>query len=486
MKRLVQGWTLPVVLLVFACVAFLRVSVYHPALLTGNDLFWHLEYGNYILEHGALPTVDWLTWTSAGQPYQITQWLGEVLLALPVKLGGPLLLSITLTAAACLTLFFAWRTAALYVHNPVIALYVALFTIFPVLTLNARPQVFGLTCFSALVWVLAVWLERRERWALWAMSAVMVCWVNLHGSYIIGVVYIAALGGGAWLGTLAEMKGKFFASVHAHLPLAIASFTAIFAVLINPYGWHAFEYVLQISQLETTKSGVISEWAATSLTTGHGQAFFIIFFVALLSMSLAKQRPTLQSMLGFLGTVYFGLQADRQSLIALLALVPYFAQSLQSSWMESELERKLAIYVPLWKGVMVLTIGGGLGYAMHSMSAQHIENNFERMYPVKLMRYLDEKKIDGKIFNKVEYGGYIESLGKKAFIDGRLDLFKDEMALGSFNALNGKAGWQAFLDKYKPDLYILDNEDVLVESLLKTNKCNYIYLDKYHSALQCS
>ncbi len=81
---------------------------------------------------------------------------------------------------------------------------------------------------------------------------------------------------------------------------------------------------------------------------------------------------------------------------------------------------------------------------------------------------------------------YAASKGRKVWMDGRLDLFGDDMTLGTNDAVQGKAGWRDFLDKYNPDLFILDNKDVLIEHLLKTNKCSYIYLDKYHSALQCS
>ena len=477
--------TIPMVLLVFVCFALLRLSVFHPTVLVGNDLFWHLAYGNSILDHHALPTADWLSWTFKDQPYQITQWLGEVLLALAVRFGGSTLLSMTLTVASVLTLYCAWRAAALYIRNPVTALFLALLTVLPVLTLNARPQIFGMLAFAALVWALSVWFERKDPRALVAMPAIMVLWVNLHGSFIVGVLYIAALGGGAWIVTFLEMKHKFVASVRAHLPLALASFAAIFAVLINPYGWHAFEYVIKISHLQSTAPGAIREWDSTSLTTDHGFSFIAIVLLVFATIALKKERPTVQMVLAFLSTVYFGLQADRQSLLALIALVPIFGQALMGSWFESEIDRNLNAVVKLWKaGVIILFVGCG-AMLLHSASIRYIEDSFERMYPKKLLDYLDKNHIEGKLFNSVEHGGYIASRGRLVFLDGRLDLYGDPFFYGTGLTIRGEAGWREFLAKYKPDLFILDNKNVLIELLMKSDKCQSLYSDQYHSALKC-
>lgn len=485
MQRKFALKTIPVVLLIFAIIAVLKSSIYHSSMIVGNDLLWHIEYGKYFINHYTLPTGDWLTWTSTDQPYQITQWLGELLLTMPYYFGGSQYLAITVAAIGCSTLLFSWRTAIVYIKNPVLALLIAIVTIFPIFTLNSRPQLFGFTAFSALVWVLTVWVEKKERWTLFAMPLIMIFWVNVHGSFVVGLAYIAALGGGAWLFTYAKLNGRFMDSVRFHGPLALASFAAIFAVLINPYGWRAFEAVAKISQLETSKSGVISEWAATSLTTMHGESFFIISFCILVSIAMAKERPDAKTIIGFIGTAYFGLSADRQTFFALIAMVPFFAKSMCASEMEILFNQKLAIHIKPLRAVLVLCLSVSLSFFVHSGIEKHIEDRFTQSYPVKAIAFLNKNNIEGKLFNKIEYGGYIESVGRKPFIDGRLDLFGDEMVIGTINALNGKPGWDKFLAKYNPDLYVLDNTDPLKELLILKSGCEYIYMDDFHSVIKC-
>src|SRR5260370_7983709 len=51
-------------------------------LLADPDSHWHVTVGNWILAHGAVPTVDAYSFTFAGQPWIAKEWLSPALLAL--------------------------------------------------------------------------------------------------------------------------------------------------------------------------------------------------------------------------------------------------------------------------------------------------------------------------------------------------------------------------------------------------------------------
>src|ERR1700732_722527 len=57
-------------------------------LLADPDSHWHVTVGNWILAHGAVPTVDVYSFTFAGQPWIAKEWLSQVLLALAYDAGG--------------------------------------------------------------------------------------------------------------------------------------------------------------------------------------------------------------------------------------------------------------------------------------------------------------------------------------------------------------------------------------------------------------
>ena len=52
------------------------------------DSHWHITVGNWILAHGAVPTVDSYSFTFAGQPWIAKEWLSQVVMALAYNAGG--------------------------------------------------------------------------------------------------------------------------------------------------------------------------------------------------------------------------------------------------------------------------------------------------------------------------------------------------------------------------------------------------------------
>lgn len=476
--------TIPVSILVLLFIFTFKSSIYHPDITVGNDLLWHLEYGKRIASDGVIPTVDWLSWTFSGQPYQITQWLGETLLALPFMLGGSTLLNLLLAVTVCAIFIFAWLCAHTYIQNSFTALLVAIFSCHQVIAVNARPQIFGFVLFAALVWVMSVWFERQKKWALASMPVIMMLWANCHGSFIVGVLYIAALGGGAWISSYHSTGWKFVQSLKQHSPLAIASFASIFATLVNPYGYGAYLYVLSISQLQTTKSGMITEWQATSLSTANGQSFILVTAATMVAILLSRKNLGIQGIIGFMGTIYFGLSADRQTFFATIAMIPFFATAISDSALAEMFDKQGAPKTSILVATISLTCFALTWVALHELSQNFIKTQYERLYPVAAIKWLDENKIEGKLFNHMESGGYIESTGRKAFFDGRLDLYGDQFAIGALDATMGKNGWDNYLDEHKPDLFILKNDALLIYLLNTVKGYPTIYHDEFHTVIK--
>jgi hypothetical protein len=202
-------------------------------------------------------------------------------------------------------------------------------------------------------------------------------------------------------------------------------------------------------------------------------------------MVLRKERPTMQMVLTFLGVVYFGLSADRQVLMAVVALVPIFAQSMTGSWALMQAEKEVSLTVKPVKGIVAVMLAAVAALSMHSLSKLVIENDYHVTYPAKAMDYISENKIDGKLFHHFAQGGYIAHRGYKTWMDGRLDLFGDDFSIGVTNAMAGKSGWREYLDAYKPDLFILKQDAPLINLLQMERNCIKIYSDNNHSIIQC-
>ena len=161
------------------------------------DLFWHLAQGRQTVTSG-LARVDVFSWTVNGLPVLTDQWLGQVLWYEAYAAFGwtGVIVLRALLVAAVVTLIVG--TALSAQRKPIVAVIAAAPAI--LLTRFAwteRPQLMGLCCFAALVFLLrASWQRPR---VLLAAPALILVWANLHASFALGLGVTAIACAELWL-----------------------------------------------------------------------------------------------------------------------------------------------------------------------------------------------------------------------------------------------------------------------------------------------
>ena len=171
--------------LMFALVLFL------PPILNDGDTLWQIRAGEWILDHRAIPSTDPFSFTAGEKPWFAHEWLAEVLMALAHRMGG--MQGIMMLAAAASGL-----TAAVLLHHlrrflpgiyAVLGLIVALSNAAP--SLLARPHVLAWPCL--VLWCGGLVKARANRAApSFMLLPVMLLWVNLHGSFMLGLLLAGA------------------------------------------------------------------------------------------------------------------------------------------------------------------------------------------------------------------------------------------------------------------------------------------------------
>src|SRR2546430_8859400 len=81
------------------------------------DLWWHLANGRLIIAIGTIPHVDLYSFSAAGQPWVMHEWLADLMMYLLYQLGGlPLLVAIFagVVAAGAICLYVILRRAGLH------------------------------------------------------------------------------------------------------------------------------------------------------------------------------------------------------------------------------------------------------------------------------------------------------------------------------------------------------------------------------------
>ena len=154
--------------------------------LVDSDYYWHVTAGRLIAERGVLGA-DPFSYTWAGQPWVMHEWLGELLIYWLVSglgvgvaafvfgvisISGPLVVAWTLRRMGVAMLPLALATGL------VVYLYASYATI--------RPQAISWLFLGIL---LSGMLTSRpeHRWRPWLAVPLFVVWANVHGLYVIGL-----------------------------------------------------------------------------------------------------------------------------------------------------------------------------------------------------------------------------------------------------------------------------------------------------------
>jgi hypothetical protein len=171
--------------LVFALVLFL------PAILNDSDTLWQIRAGEWILDHRAIPATDPFSFTAGDRHWFAHEWLAETIMALAFRGAG-------MAGVMALAASAAGLTAAILLHHlrrflpgiyAMLGLVVALSNAAP--SLLARPHLLAWPCLA--LWCGGLVTARANHTAPSSrLLPVMLLWVNLHGSFMVGLLLPAA------------------------------------------------------------------------------------------------------------------------------------------------------------------------------------------------------------------------------------------------------------------------------------------------------
>jgi hypothetical protein len=263
-------------------VAFMYLS-YVP--LFYSDIWGHVNYGQWMLEHRALPAEDPFTPLAEGVPVVCTAWGGQVLFALAERVFGAAgvsnLFAVTVFATILLLVrAYYHRSSSLVAAHAGLALAFLL-----ILGRHAivRPEIFGGFCLAVMLWLIArspgwsslpgreveVRCWRDEPWSLWlGVPVLFACWANLHGSWIVGLAVLGCLFAGRVIEVVMHDRLSAIQNDRETWRWFLLGELAAAAVLLNPYGVELYVNVLTFGKNANLKD--ILEWYSLKMVDLEG------------------------------------------------------------------------------------------------------------------------------------------------------------------------------------------------------------------------
>ena len=435
-----------------------------------NDFWWHLKIGELIYTTGEVPSTNIFAWTlPASNPFYYAAWLGELIFFLLHKIGSLELVIFSRNLLAGLSLFLvglearrrsdSWRIAAL-----VTAIACLMITN----NLPVRTQQWAWLPFIAFFSLLSRYSEKAlPSRTLLLCPFLMVFWVNVHGSYVLGLLIIALFVLGESIRKVLRLDDPLsWKDIRWLILVGIATGLAI---LVNPRFFGIFGYV---SNLLSDKSiqAFIEEWQSPTPQGIANTVFFasILLLIAALAYTRYRLKPTELLIIavflwlawgGQRSVVWYGM-AVMPILARLISHLPIPLPKFQPARNWVNVGIAFLLFVP----VFLVQPWFVEKFPLPETYWDQVHRNspagplISIATPIDAAEYL-ESKSGGNLFNELGQGSYLiwAVPDQGVFIDPRIELYPYEQWEDYIHISQGTQ-YNSILERYQADRILLDIE----------------------------
>lgn len=439
---------------------------------TDTDMWWHLRAGNDMWDKGKILLEDTYSYTRSGAPWVNAFWVSDIGLYGLWELGGFYAITLTVSVIAVLLMSIIYLHMEGNVYLRGILILLAVTGIHP--NWSARPQLMSFLLLA----ILDYFLDRHrhvKRQPLWVLAIFFALWANLHGGFIWGILLLLATLAGEILDNSFENEPKL--NWKEIRNLALWSVIAGLAVNINPNGISL--WLLPFSQVNVSLS--IAEWLSPDFHQFYPHPLLWLLFLLITGLAFSSKRMSFVDLLKSLGFTYLFFVAQRNMGPAAIILLPIISRHLLSAtqifsktkiienfaerFNQANFKKQLPAKVNFIINTLlisVLTI-----YSLINTYLTSAPEQISKKTPSRSAQWIKENNPPGPIFNSYNWGGYLtwELRDYPVFIDGRADLYGNQILQEWSEISNGTTEGLSLLEKYKINLVYLEPYQALLTKL---------------------
>ncbi len=431
-----------VLLLVFVACIGVTLLVYADG-ISGNDFWWHVKIGEWIVQHHQVPTTAIYSWagTEKGISWTAHEWLSEVIFYEIYVHAGEDGIFVMCMVLALLLEILLWEEAVgrgvslqqshsgteCYLEsnictNPLIsAVFFGIFAVTVAMFCYARPHIFSYFLLFATLKILYRFWDNPHSRAIYLMPLVACLWSNLHGgsanlSYLLCLVLLV-------VGLVHWDYGRLQAvrlPVSALVRLAVVTVLTALAVLVNPIGLRVFVFPYT-SMADSLMMSIINEWQAPDAkSVGILLMCFLPILLLCIGFVVGKGRVRLLDVAYFLVFLFLFFRSARFIMLWDIAAVfcafrylPPCQVTLRHRRFEQVVLAVAAAAVILLPCYAISTIMGNF-FMTENIEAGIISTTISQEM-LAAIRQENPKRL----FNDYDLGGELIYHGIEVFFDGR-------------------------------------------------------------------
>jgi hypothetical protein len=428
------------------------------------DIWWHMRNAEMLLATHQFPHQDVFSFTVNGQPWIDPEWLAEIPFYLGFKALGErgiflvMLLAVELIIAGIWLLCYrrSGDTKAAFLATWVAVLMAAI-------NIGPRTILFGWLCMIAEILLLEAYRKGRD--FLWLLPPLFVLWINLHGSWLIGLAFFGVFVAsgyfnGSW-GCLEAVRWR----PEQWRKLVLVGLVSVAALFLNPYGWRLVAYPFDLMLHQRLNVAVVQEWASVDFQSFYGKLVFVVVALVFL-FTLARRRTwPLHELLFALLAMYSALEHKRFLFLAGIIVCPMLTVEL--------VDTVFPPYDPKlnkpWLSAAIMA-GYLIFAALHIPTSEKLRAGESEYFPVSEIPEMRADCSGRRLLNRYEWGGYLiwNERDVPVFLDSRTDIFEYHGVLADdLQVINGKDSL-ALLDKYSIGCVLLEPDEPLIYLLRHT------------------
>jgi hypothetical protein len=420
-----------------------------PKIFNDGDVSWHIAAGEWILAHGRIPTADPFSFTAAGQPWVVTEWLADTVFGSVYRLAGYSGVSAIVAAALvvlhALIFFYLQRRA-----SPIAVAATLLLMDFVLIPFaSARPHVLVWPFLAG--WTILLLRAEEEEHAppMWAVL-ILLLWTNVHGSFPIAAPIGAAIAFDALQKTSWRNWREW----------AVFALASAVGLLLNANGIRGLLRPFQMENLAILP--LVQEWQPSTLQwMPQFYAALAIGLFALLYKGVRIPFGRLLLLLGLAGLAFSQVRHQSWFIIVAACVVPALLATESS---RAPVRRWLAVAaVPLL----------ALRALWPNVPTENAAN------PCHLIAAVPTSLRAQPMFNGYTFGGPIILARMRPYIDGRADMYGDPFVLDYSRIMDGDTGrFDAAVRRYNIRWTMLPTGSVLAQVLDRSPAWRRVYADR--------
>jgi hypothetical protein len=432
---------------------------------TDPDLWWHLRTGQWIVENGHIPHTDVFSFTRAGYPWISHEWLSEVAFYEIWKHIG----------AAGLIIFAAIVTSAgfafLYLRCPGKSYWAAAATALGALVAapswGVRPQMFTFTLASLLLWLIERG-EQRPKLLFW-IPPLFLLWLNLHAGFALGPALLLAYGIGLILET-ATGNTPWPQVRPIVLRVLLLLLACLALVPLNPSGAQLYRYPFDTLRSPGMRSFIV-EWFSPNFHDWLYRPLLLAWLLLLTALASSRSRLKGRVLVPLMLVSVAALDAVRHIPLFVLVAIPVIAAALPGNREPEAISERLPVvsrFRPLFNGAVLILLAV-LALVKWVGLIRNQATHEAELFPQKAVAFLQAGEYPKRVFVYYDWGGYaIWKLYPKyqVFVDGRADLYGDDLMHQFSTAAQLRTGWRDVLDNWKVDAVLVPSSSALAQALL--------------------